>query len=120
MENNNIYRITTFDLFDLIQYNWDKMTRYDLMEKAIDVWYDGLNGHCRDHIYNLSVKFLTIENAVHERFFARYNPDNQFNVKLVDGTVHQMYLLNGKYYKNRGWYADANSIVSVKPIAVNQ
>ena len=64
----------------------------------------------------MAKKFLVVTNDMQARFMARYNPDAQYTVCLVDKSEHEMYLFNGKYYQSPGWYADKDSIVKVEKL----
>lgn len=60
---------------------------------------------------------LDPSNEAHQLFLCRYNPTNQYRVTATDGSVHDCFLMNGRYYVKKNRWVNDECVQSAEPIA---
>lgn len=90
---------------------WKKFTFKIRNELSIDE---------RNRAYEWLMKHPRLEKAIEEKnedallFEARYNPENQYILRSTWGTVHEVFLYEGKYYTSSNMSINEEYIQEVK------
>jgi hypothetical protein len=114
--------IDFFELMILIESSWHGMTalRYSVIEKAIDTWYNCLEKSEIERLYDIVKRNCgELNTELHRKFYARYNPDNQYLVTATDGAKTepmQCFLFEGNYHINSRTTFQEKFIVKVEKI----
>lgn len=92
--------------------------------RFVDEWYSKFTKKERDQLYN-SVLRDVYEGEFKERhqlcgndeiFMARYNPDNQYRVTLINGNTVEAFKMKDRYYVLSNRFIDENCIIKVEKI----
>lgn len=97
--------IDYFEFLVLIQASWDIRTilRYNILIKAIDVWYHALTKDDRQSAFEYFSNYYSCTEESHHRFMARYNPKCQYRVTLVNGDqkdIVECYIFDDEYWNS--------------------
>lgn len=120
---------------DLFEMSWllesclrGSHLRNGTIDKFVDIWYGKLNGRERQQLYEWMLRLLydgefkpmPSMGGADERFIARYNPDNQYEVEAVWSGTRQMiraFKLGKKFYVNSTRFINPKSIVRINKLS---
>jgi hypothetical protein len=96
------------------------IARHSFFMNVIDVYYHQMDWEQRKHFFSWIGKRLNMEQEESHIFNARFNPENQYNLKTIFNgkkeTVHAFFL-NGKYWVSSSKsvnHAYINSVEKIK------
>ena len=95
------------------------IARHCFFMNVIDRHYHYMNWEQRKHLFEWIGKKLNMEYEESKIFYARYNPDNQFNVKILNGEIEEnveAFLFKEKYMISSNGRVNENNIKSVEKI----
>lgn len=92
--------------------------------RFVDEWYDLFSQIERRQMYNNVLtniyyeEFKPLERlyGADKTFMARYNPDNQYKVTMIDGSVVNAFLKDGRYYIKSNRYCAEEFITKVEKL----
>lgn len=112
--------IDYFEFIVLVEAAWSNGTilKNSILVKACDTWYHSLSKNDRLRAYEF-FKRLDAKDDIHFRLMARFNPSNQFNVRLFNNGDEQhaeCYYYEGEYWTSSFQFANSDFILSAKQI----
>ena len=118
---NDKFQIDFFELAFLTEACLPKSTiaRYSFFMNVIDRHYHNMTWEQRKHLFEWIGRKLNMEYEESQIFYARYNPDNQFNVKILNGEIEEnveAFLFKQKYMISSNGRVNENNIKSVEKI----
>lgn len=88
-------------------------------QELIDVYYHQMTPNQRSMFLNwlkLNPNFDVEKEELIRIFEARYNPDNQYKIKAIDGKEYEAFLLDDRYYTQRNSWIPKENIEDIKKI----
>ena len=95
------------------------IARHFMFMKVIDRYYHNMSWEQRKHFFQWIGKKLNMEHEESQIFYARFNPDNQFNVKYLNGEKEEnieAFLFKEKYMISSNGRVNEKYIKSVEKI----
>lgn len=95
------------------------IARHSMFMKVIDRYYHNMSWEQRKHFFQWIGKKLNMEHEESKIFYARFNPDNQFNVKYLNGEIEEnveAFLFKEKYMISSNGRVNEKYIKSVEKI----
>lgn len=97
--------INYFEFLVLVEASWyvGTILRHSIMVKAIDVWYHALSKNNRQKAFEYFTRHNACTEETHHRFMARYNPECQYRITLVNGSqkdIVECYMFNNEYWNS--------------------
>jgi hypothetical protein len=117
------FLIDFFELAFLTEACLPKSTiaRHTFFMDVIDKHYHKMNWEQRKHLFTWIGKKLNMEHEESQIFYARFNPDNQFNLTtFYDGKKENVeaFLLNNNYYVSSNRKVNNNYIEKVEKLEI--
>lgn len=116
-------RIDYFEFTVLVEASWHAGTilRHTIMAKAINVWYHDLRPKDREAAYNFFNRIMADSKdlEIQKRFFARFNPNNQYEVKTKFNGLTvwtDTYRFEDKYWINTSSHLNEDYIITVNKL----
>lgn len=120
---------------DLFEMSWllesclrGSLLRTGTIDKFVDMWYGKFNGRERVQLYERMLRLMYDGEfkprpkmcGADERFMARYNPDNQYEVEAVWSGTRQMiraFKLGDKFYVSSARFVNPKSIIRIEKLS---
>lgn len=92
--------------------------------RFVDEWYSKFTKKEREQFYTSVLRDVyegEFKDLLHlcgadAMFMARYNPDNQYRVTLINGNTVEAFKINDRYYVLSNRFIDENCIIKVEKI----
>lgn len=92
--------------------------------RFVDEWYSKFTKKQRENLYNWVLRNVYGGEfkprpqlfGADEIFMARYNPDNQYRVTLINGDTVEAFKMKDRYYVLSNRFIDENCIIKVEKI----
>ncbi len=97
------------------------IARHTFFMDVVDIHYHKMSWEQRKHLFQWIGKKLNMEYEESQMFYARFNPDNQFNLSTsYQGKKENVeaFLLNGNYYVSSNRRVNNDYIESVEKLII--
>lgn len=117
--------LSTHEMYYLLEsYLKGSHLRSGTILRFVDEWYNKFTKKEREQLYNWVLRNV-YDGEFKERpqlcgadkiFMARYNPDNQYRVSLINGNTVEAFKIEDRYYVLSNRFIDKNCITKVENI----
>lgn len=95
----------------------------EFFESVIDRHYQKMNNQQREHLFDVVTNLLHFDknNLLNQIFYARFNPENQYQVTYWEGgekTYKRTFMRDGKHYYNSIEFVDPDMVIVADRIIV--